>query len=262
MELLRGVSAANNFVLALVPPLSSQLSNSRSRPGDGGVNAARMQKTDHRHRRLLRALRERPRRRCAAEQRDERAPPHSITSSASASSAEGTARPSALAVLRLITNSNLVGCSTGRSAGLAPLRMRLHSSSGRPLRQLAHRIGCRNSVGRSENGELDTSEIEQDIGSDEEGVDPVGASAAKLASISPALLALKVLQPACACGRLHILRREFGTGRIGRIDEQANVGGGGNEFAQEPKPLCCQLGRPCKKSDGRGRDLASPARSL
>src|SRR5207245_11130642 len=31
--------------------------------------------------------------------------------------------PSALAVLRLITNSNLVGCSIGRSAGLAPFRI-------------------------------------------------------------------------------------------------------------------------------------------
>ena len=35
----------------------------------------------------------------------------------------GTARPSALAVLRLMTSSNLVGCWTGRSAGLAPLRI-------------------------------------------------------------------------------------------------------------------------------------------
>ena len=32
--------------------------------------------------------------------------------------------PSALAVLRLITNSNLVDCTTGRSAGLSPLRIR------------------------------------------------------------------------------------------------------------------------------------------
>ena len=32
----------------------------------------------------------------------------------------GTSRPRALAVLRLITSSNLVGCSTGKSAGLAP----------------------------------------------------------------------------------------------------------------------------------------------
>jgi Luciferase-like monooxygenase len=43
---------------------------------------------------------------------------YSITSSARASKEGGTVRPSALAVLRLITNSNLVGCSTGRSEGL------------------------------------------------------------------------------------------------------------------------------------------------
>ncbi len=58
---------------------------------------------------LLRARRERPRRR-AADERDELAAPHSITSSALASSVAGTSRPSALAVLRLITSSNLVGC--------------------------------------------------------------------------------------------------------------------------------------------------------
>jgi len=48
---------------------------------------------------------------------------HSITSSARASNVGGTVRPRALAVVRLITNSNLVDCSTGRSAGLAPLRI-------------------------------------------------------------------------------------------------------------------------------------------
>ena len=63
-------------------------------------------------------------RRRAAEQRDELAPPHSITSSARASSDGGTSRPSALAVLRLMTNSNLVGACTGKSAGFSPLRMR------------------------------------------------------------------------------------------------------------------------------------------
>src|SRR5262249_46399292 len=58
---------------------------------------------------LLRARRNRPRRRRAAEQRDELATLHSITSSARASSAGGTSRPSALAVLRLITSWYLVG---------------------------------------------------------------------------------------------------------------------------------------------------------
>jgi len=46
---------------------------------------------------------------------------YSITSSAVASSVGGTWRPIALAVLRLIIRSILVGCSTGWSAGLAPL---------------------------------------------------------------------------------------------------------------------------------------------
>jgi hypothetical protein len=48
--------------------------------------------------------------------------PYSITSSVVASG-DGTVRPSVLAVLRLITSSNLVGCSTGRSAGFAPLKI-------------------------------------------------------------------------------------------------------------------------------------------
>ena len=48
---------------------------------------------------------------------------HSITSSARASSVGGTEMPSAFAVFKLITSSNLVGCSTGRSAGFAPLKI-------------------------------------------------------------------------------------------------------------------------------------------
>src|SRR5262249_20946338 len=60
---------------------------------------------DDRHsRRLLRPRCQWARRR-AAEQREEIAPFHSITSSAVASSVEGTAMPSSLAVRRLITSS-------------------------------------------------------------------------------------------------------------------------------------------------------------
>src|SRR5262249_24759259 len=73
---------------------------------------------------LLRAPRKRPRRRRAAEQRDELAALHSITSSARASSVAGISMPSVLAVCRLMTNSNLVGSWTGISAGFSPLRMR------------------------------------------------------------------------------------------------------------------------------------------
>src|SRR5262245_12497514 len=89
----------------------------------GGIH----EHADPAHLRLLRARRERPRSR-AAEERDELAAldlrAHSITSSARASSVGGTSRPSALAVLRLITNSYLVGACTGRSAGFSPFRIR------------------------------------------------------------------------------------------------------------------------------------------
>src|SRR5262249_29466215 len=71
----------------------------------------------------LRARRKRPRDRRPAEKRDEIAPFHSITSSASESSIGGRSRPSVLAVFRLITSSNLLGCMTGRSAGFVPLRI-------------------------------------------------------------------------------------------------------------------------------------------
>src|SRR5262249_53216914 len=86
---------------------------------------------DPRHCRLLRVRRERPRRR-AANQRDEVPSPHySITSSARASSEGGTVRPSALAVVRFTTKSNLVGCSTGISAGFAPRRTLSTTSAAR-----------------------------------------------------------------------------------------------------------------------------------
>src|SRR5262249_33027263 len=85
---------------------------------DAHLRRTGTKETDHRQR-LLRARRERPHRR-AAEERDEVAPFHSITSSARVSMVGAMSRPSALAVLRLITSSKRVGCSTGRSPGFAP----------------------------------------------------------------------------------------------------------------------------------------------
>src|ERR1019366_1831527 len=81
-------------------------------------------KPDHWHRRLRRPRCKRPRSRHTAKQSDELTPPHSITSSALVSSDGGTVRLRALAVLRLITSSYLVGACTGRSAGFSPFRMR------------------------------------------------------------------------------------------------------------------------------------------
>src|SRR6516164_7377270 len=48
---------------------------------------------------------------------------YSMTSSARARTEGGIVSPSALAVLRLTTSLNLVGCCTGRSAGLAPFKI-------------------------------------------------------------------------------------------------------------------------------------------
>ena len=48
---------------------------------------------------------------------------YSITSSAMESTPAGIVRPSVFAVLRLMINSNLVDCRTGKSAGFAPLRI-------------------------------------------------------------------------------------------------------------------------------------------
>jgi len=49
---------------------------------------------------------------------------HSMTSSARPRIKGGIVRPSALAVFRLTNRSTFVDCSTGRSPGLAPARMR------------------------------------------------------------------------------------------------------------------------------------------
>ena len=49
--------------------------------------------------------------------------PHRSTRSALASTFGGIVRPICLAALRLMISSNFIGCSTGRSAGLAPFRI-------------------------------------------------------------------------------------------------------------------------------------------
>ena len=51
------------------------------------------------------------------------APCYLITLSARTSTFGGIVRPICFAVFRLMTSSNFVGCSTGRSAGLAPFKI-------------------------------------------------------------------------------------------------------------------------------------------
>ena len=58
-----------------------------------------------------------------AKQSNQVAASHSITSSARARRVGGISRPSTLAVFRLISSVNFVGCSIGSIGGLAPLRI-------------------------------------------------------------------------------------------------------------------------------------------
>src|SRR5262249_50092239 len=68
-----------------------------------------------------------------------RTSPYSISSSALVSSEGGISSPSAFAVLRLTISSNLVGCSTGRSPGLAPFK--ILSTYVATRRQLSSTLG-------------------------------------------------------------------------------------------------------------------------
>jgi hypothetical protein len=74
---------------------------------------------------------------------------YSITSSARTSKGGGTVRPTAFAVLRFMTRSNLVACSTGRSPALAPLN--LVDVSGRAPRHVedACAVGHQAASGRT-----------------------------------------------------------------------------------------------------------------
>src|SRR5262249_45080839 len=88
--------------------LSQSFDEGRTRRGDRNCRIVGRKADPIYFSALLRARRQRPCGCRAAEQRDERAALHSITSSASASSLSGIWRPRALAVLRLMTSSNLV----------------------------------------------------------------------------------------------------------------------------------------------------------
>src|SRR5262249_15935851 len=122
--LVFGPAVFDRDVLGLdITALLQSLAECAHRPGEP-VKRLEVQKPDHRHRGLLRAGRERPPDRRAAEKRYKRASLHSITSSARASSVAGIVMPKLFAVCRLMTNSNFVGSWTGISAGFSPLRMR------------------------------------------------------------------------------------------------------------------------------------------
>ena len=107
--------------------------------------------------------------------------PYSITASAALSTPGGTSRPSALAVCRLMTNSNLVDCNTGRSAGLRAVKDSTSVGSDltkhvRTIGRVAHQpadfdnlttgIGRGNPIARGERRKLDAPAGKEDIASD------------------------------------------------------------------------------------------------
>src|SRR5262249_60782072 len=93
----------HSHLLAL--DVASSVKALAERSGTARIRRTAVDEADHRHRRLLRPRRERPRGYRAAEQHDELAAVHccnhSITSSARASSVGGILSPSAVAVLQL-----------------------------------------------------------------------------------------------------------------------------------------------------------------
>src|SRR5262249_53795403 len=113
----------DGYILTLDKTGFLQTLAERGQVGRGRVCAGRCtgKEADHRYR-LLRPPSHRPSHQ-PAKPRNELPPPHSITSSARSRIDWGTARPSALAALRLITKAIRVGCSTGRSAGFTPLKI-------------------------------------------------------------------------------------------------------------------------------------------
>src|SRR6516165_11485567 len=119
---------------------------------------------------------------------------YSITSSAMESKPDGTSMPSARAVWRLMTNSNLVDCSTGRSAVIGALKdapgieadLTIHV---RDVGSVAHqpangyritlRISRRNFVTRGQGGKLHGTASEKAVWSDEESIRALARKAGK-----------------------------------------------------------------------------------
>src|SRR5262249_15997185 len=103
-----GPAVLDRRILALDIAGFAQAPTESGYPGGECYIRSAVEETNQRHRRLLRPRRERPRSRRAAEERNELATFHSITSSARTRIVVGIVTPSALAVFRLSTSSNLV----------------------------------------------------------------------------------------------------------------------------------------------------------
>jgi len=98
-------------------------------------------------------------------------------------SVAGTSRPSALAVCRLMTNSNRQIGGLGALEDLTTVGSDL-TKHVRRIGRVAHQpadfdkvttgIGCGNSIARSERRKLDAPAGKEDVASDVQGIGPVG----------------------------------------------------------------------------------------
>src|SRR5438477_6487725 len=124
LELPLGISVFDQDVAALdVTELTQSLAEGLWQVGTSGQVDGRQPSYSSDLGRLLGLGGERCGEKAASQSADERSPRgHWMISSARCSKDWGIVSPRALAVLRLMTSSNLVGCSTGRSAAFAPLR--------------------------------------------------------------------------------------------------------------------------------------------
>ena len=131
-------------------------------------------------------------RRRAAEQRDELAPPHSITSSAIESSARRHSMPSALRrfqvddelefgrlqhrqVGRLGALEDVAGIDADLMKHIREVGAVAHQAAGRD--NVAVLIGSRKSVARRQGGKLHAATVEETVGTDEEGIGPLARKA-------------------------------------------------------------------------------------
>jgi hypothetical protein len=169
-----------------------------------------------------------------------------MTSSARADSVGDTSRPSAFAVLRLITNSNFVDRMTGRSAGFSPLRIGQVGSIAcqpagfselTPLVDCRHplsghegdkpfapaeneRIGCDNKATRTRMGNGRKGGLEVDFAAGVQDMKLHPERARRLPKLPSLILGI----------------------RVHRVYKGSKRGGLGNELAEQPQSLSLQFG--------------------
>jgi hypothetical protein len=146
-------------------------------------------------------------------------------------------RPSAFAVFRLMTNSNLVDCTTGRSAGLAPLKDTTSIDADlmpcfREVDSVAHQpagfdvtapvISCRNPLACRRGGDLHGAAREESVRGDEEGVRVIACKGGKgrIDLLAGAGLEDLDFQPDNAGSFMNCLHA-LGGRSIGQIDQHA-----------------------------------------